>query len=82
MLPVYLPIGSAAITVPTGRGLIKLSFNTTVNCQGTDCSGNIEAKVTIPGNTRAQVCLPRYLFVNDEGKAPVRPCAVKLLLAT
>ena len=48
---------SASIEVPTGRGLVKLSF--------VQSASDFAANVTIPGNTFAQVCLPRYLFASS-----------------
>ena len=76
LTPVYVPgllAASAAIAVPTGRGVIKLSFKTVVSSHGGSTWGNHNANVTIPGNTRAQICLPRYLFDSQGNNKPVRP---------
>lgn len=53
---------SASITVLTPRGLVALSFEASAS--------TFLATVTIPGNTMAHVCLPRYLF------APHATCKV------
>ena len=45
---------SASITVLTPRGIIGLEFE--------GSSSTFLATVTIPGNTFAHICLPRYLF--------------------
>jgi hypothetical protein len=53
-------LASASIEVPTMRGLIRLSFTTTL--EPTRSGLTFAANITIPGNTFAQVCLPLYLL--------------------
>jgi hypothetical protein len=53
---------SASITVLTPRGAVALGFE--------GSASTFSATVTIPGNTMAHVCLPRYLF------APHATCKV------
>ena len=45
---------SASITVLTPRGVVSVAFDATVS--------TFSATITVPGNTIAQICLPRYLF--------------------
>lgn len=48
----------ASITVPTPRGKVLLEFDID--------SAVFSARLVVPGNTLAHVCLPRYLFPDDE----------------
>ena len=57
-------LASASISVLTLRGPLALAFAAT--------PASFVANITVPGNTLAQLCLPRYLF--DEAAA----CAVAL----
>ena len=57
------PLPSAALTsasleVLTARGTVKLAFARQAS--------SFTANVTIPGNTLAQVCLPRYLLSSSD----------------
>lgn len=58
-------LASASLEVPTQRGLVKLSF--------AQSATRFDANITIPGNTAAQVCLPRYLF------GPIAQCTTTVL---
>ena len=48
---------SATLQITTLRGVVLLSFRATPSA--------FEANFTVPGNTKAQVCLPRYLFADS-----------------
>ena len=57
--PSAADLASATLATPTPRGVVTLAF-----AQGfTDAAGTawaFDANVTLPGNTRGQVCVPRY----------------------
>ena len=55
---------SASVHMPTMRGEIALSF--AMSRRHTVFAAN----VTLPGNTVAQLCLPRYLFEDGTGPSP------------
>jgi hypothetical protein len=62
---------SASITMPTLRGPIALSFRLVAGQgEATGAAGSaFAANVTVPGNTAAQLCLPRYLLLPSTGGA-------------
>jgi len=49
-------LAAASIAVPTLRGDVTLSFESAAT------QGKFSANVTVPGNTFAEFCLPRYLL--------------------
>jgi alpha-L-rhamnosidase len=62
---------SASVTVLTPRGVVGVAFDATAS--------TFSATVTVPGNTIAQICLPRYVFgahavctVTTHNNAPIR----------
>ena len=63
----------ASIQVPTPRGTVKLSF---VQSGAGTQAWAWDANVTVPGNTRAQVCAPRYL-APEAANCKVTPRAVR-----
>eukprot|EP01052_Picozoa_sp_SAG31_P005582 SAG31_NODE_247_length_19134_cov_12.255050_7_plen_91_part_00 len=58
---------TAAISIPTLRGDVELSFEFSAR--------TFAANLTVPGNTWAEVCLPVYLFAEPSS------CHLKVLAA-
>ena len=64
-------LSSASVVLPTMRGEVALAFSAT--------DAAFTANVTVPGNTLAQLCLPRYLLSTSTGAAGmVTTCTISV----
>ena len=80
--PSATELGSATLVTPTPRGAVALSF-----AQGyvNATTWTFAANVTLPGNTRGEICVPRYTapdgFACSSEPATVRRGAMLCLTA-